>query len=75
MSSLRTWSQVFVSTPLARTYLPGRGDAGPGARTLRERHAPAMRTDLAGRVRAADLLTREIPASPWGADDPRNTIK
>ncbi|NJP98452.1 hypothetical protein HCN51_55065 [Nonomuraea sp. FMUSA5-5] len=58
---------AIVLSPLAKLYLSGLGDAGPGPRSLAGRHAAAMRLILAARTaQGAEPLSRETPELPKG---------
>jgi hypothetical protein len=54
-------TQAITLTPLARCYLAGLGDAGPGERALAQRHATAMRAVLRGQDPDATPLALELP--------------
>jgi hypothetical protein len=54
-------AQAITLTPLARCYLAGLGDAGPGERTLAQRHAAAMRAVLRDQDPEATPLALELP--------------
>ena len=58
-------AQAIALTPLARCYLFGMGDAGPGDRALAERHAAGMRAVLRNDDREAAQLSLELPV--WRA--------
>lgn len=54
-------AHAFALTPLARCYLAGMGDAGPGERTLADRHTAGMRAVLRSQAPGSASLDLELP--------------
>jgi hypothetical protein len=59
-------ANAIALTPLARCYLAGMGDAGPGERTLADRHTAGMRAVLRGQAPGSAQLDLELPAPGAG---------
>jgi hypothetical protein len=59
-------ANALALTPLARCYLAGMGDAGPGDRALADRHTAGMRAVLHGQALGSAQLDLELPAPDAG---------
>jgi hypothetical protein len=59
-------AHAIALTPLARCYLAGMGDAGPGERTLADRHTAGMRAVLRGQALGSLQLDLELPTPGAG---------
>jgi hypothetical protein len=59
-------ANAIALSPLASCYLAGMGDAGPGDRTLADRHTEGMRALLRGQVLGSARLDLELPAPGAG---------
>jgi hypothetical protein len=59
-------ANAIALTPLARYYLAGMDDAGPGERTLADRHTAGMRAVLRGQALGSVQLDLELPTPGAG---------
>jgi hypothetical protein len=59
-------AHALALTPLARCYLAGMGDAGPGERTLADRHRAGMRAVLRSQALGSAQLDLELPTPGAG---------
>jgi hypothetical protein len=59
-------ANAIALTPLARCYLAGMGDAGPGERPLADRHTAGMRAVLRGQAPGSAQLDLELPTPGAG---------